>query len=209
MVNPKPVEVGWLVKTRRVSPLSPIVLLCKELGVRWLPYLDGYIYGPAPGIAELLDAILMVLKPRSMLDLFCGSGALSKLAHKRGVRRIKAVDIYAEVAKRNLKRLRGVEVVEADATAFRDRPYDLLVADPPESLADELLEMLPRLSRLCRKVALIWFGPYHRATERVLRLKGRRRYVVAECWGDAVAIIWKPGISRDKIREALTIVEAV
>lgn len=209
MVRPRPVEVGWLVKTGRLSPLSPIVLLCRELGVRWLPYLDGYVYGPAPGIAELLDAVLMVLRPRSMLDLFCGSGALSKLAHRRGVRRIKAVDIYAEVAERNLKRLKGVEVVEADAMAFRDRAYDLLVADPPESLADKLLEMLPRLSRLYRKVALVWLGPYHRATERAMRFRGRRRRVVAECWGDAVAIIWKPGISGEKIREALTIAEAV
>ena len=170
-MSPKIVRVSWLIGRRMLSEVSPVALLCKEVGVRWLLLWDGYVYGPSPGFTETLDLLIEMLKPRSFLDLFCGSGAFSKLAYRRGVRRITCVDRFAEAARRNLRGL-GVEVVEADALSYRpgDR-FDLVAADPPEELIDEVLGRLHLIRRITGRAAVLWLGPYHRSGKRVRSLQ--------------------------------------
>ena len=187
----KCVRVDELIESGRLSPFSPIALICSKLGVRWLPYIDGYIYGPSPGITEVLERILSLLKPESMLDLFCGSGAFSKLAYLMNVKKVKAVDIYVEAARRNLKKLEGIEVEEGDALRIRSGRYDMVVADPPEEKIRELIDRLPELRRLCRNVAIVWVGPYHKAGGMIKILSSEEKCIIVEAWGDAVAVFWK------------------
>jgi 16S rRNA G966 N2-methylase RsmD len=187
----KCVRIDELIESGRLSPFSPIALICNRLRVHWLPYIDGYIYGPSPGITEVLERILSLLKPNSMLDLFCGSGAFSKLAYLMNVKKIKAVDIYVEAARRNLKKLEGIEVEEGDALRIRSGRYDMVVADPPEEKIRELIDRLPELRRLYKDVAVVWVGPYHKAVEMIKTLSRDEKCIVVEAWGDAVAVFWK------------------
>jgi SAM-dependent methyltransferase len=187
----KCVRIDELIESGRLSPFSPIALICNRLRVHWLPYIDGYIYGPSPGITEVLERILSLLKPNSMLDLFCGSGAFSKLAYLMNVKKIKAVDIYVEAARRNLKKLEGIEVEEGDALRIRSGRYDMVVADPPEEKIRELIDRLSELRRLYKDVAVVWVGPYHKAVEMIKTLSRDEKCIVVEAWGDAVAVFWK------------------
>ncbi|MCL7383437.1 MAG: hypothetical protein LZ168_05300 [Thaumarchaeota archaeon] len=187
----KCVRIDELIESGRLSPFSPIALICNRLRVHWLPYIDGYIYGPSPGITEVLERILSLLKPNSMLDLFCGSGAFSKLAYLMNVKKIKAVDIYVEAARRNLRKLEGIEVEEGDALRIRSGRYDMVVADPPEEKIRELIDRLPELRRLYKDVAVVWVGPYHKAVEIIKTLSRDEKCIVVEAWGDAVAVFWK------------------
>jgi SAM-dependent methyltransferase len=187
----KCVRVDELIESGRLSPFSPIALICNRLRVHWLPYIDGYIYGPSPGITEVLERILSLLKPNSMLDLFCGSGAFSKLAYLMNVKKIKAVDIYVEAARRNLRKLEGIKVEEGDALRIRSGRYDMVVADPPEEKIRELIDRLPELRRLYKDVAVVWVGPYHKAVEMIKTLSRDEKCIVVEAWGDAVAVFWK------------------
>jgi 16S rRNA G966 N2-methylase RsmD len=187
----KCVRIDELIESGRLSPFSPIALICNRLRVHWLPYIDGYIYGPSPGITEVLERMLSLLKPNSMLDLFCGSGAFSKLAYLMNVKKIKAVDIYVEAARRNLKKLEGIEVEEGDALRIRSGRYDMVVADPPEEKIRELIDRLPELRRLYKDVAVVWVGPYHKAVEMIKTLSRDEKCIVVEAWGDAVAVFWK------------------
>ena len=187
----KCVRIDELIESGRLSPFSPIALICNRLRVHWLPYIDGYIYGPSPGITEVLERILSLLKPNSMLDLFCGSGAFSKLAYLMNVKKIKAVDIYVEAARRNLRKLEGIEVEEGDALRIRSGRYDMVVADPPEEKIRELIDRLPELRRLYKDVAVVWVGPYHKAVEMIKTLSRDEKCIVVEAWGDAVAVFWK------------------
>lgn len=199
----KCIRVRWLIESGRLSPLSPIALICMRLKVEWLPYMHRYVYGPTPGITEVLERVLDALKPKSMLDLYCGSGALSKLAYIKNVEKIKAVDIYVEAAKKNLKKLKRVEIEEGDALKFDGGRYDLVVADPPEEEIKNLIRKLREFKKKYVKAMVIWLGPYHKASKIIKTLSRDRKCIIVEAWGDAVGILWKKSEHKEAIRKAL------
>lgn len=91
-----------------------------------------------------------------VLDLFAGSGALGLEAASRGAAQVLLVDSGREAARacrRNVADLglEGVAVVQQVAVptllgAVPDRPYDLVLLDPPYPLADDdLAGVLARL----------------------------------------------------------------
>jgi len=191
------VRVSWLIKSGRLSPLSPTALISEKLGIRWLPMFNGeYVYGPTPGLIEAADLLLAGLRPRVVIDLFGGSGALSKLAILRGARRVIYVDENPEAALLNLRRYRSrVEIVEGDAFTFLEGGVscDVMIADPPEELIGRLLERLDAVRRIVRKAALIWLGPAERAASPP---RGGRMMTRMDAWGDSFLLLWKPGFGR-------------
>ncbi|MEM2773197.1 MAG: hypothetical protein QXX82_02180 [Nitrososphaerota archaeon] len=200
------VKVDELVRSGKLSPFSPIYLTCCRLGVKWLPYVNGCIYGPTPGITETLDVFLTCMEFDSMLDLFCGSGALSKLAYLRGVREIVAVDMYTESAVKNIGKISNIRVVRADALTFRDGCYDLLVADPPEKLIKTFIKNLSKISRMYKHVALIWLGPYSKVSRYRSFFTSKKNYKIIEVWGDAIMVTWKRNSKRE-VEKALASVQ--
>jgi 16S rRNA (guanine966-N2)-methyltransferase len=80
----------------------------------------------------------------SVLDLFCGTGALAIEAVSRGAERAVLVDRDTRLATRNVRDL-GLEaqarVIRADALGYLRRSrarFDLIFCDPPYRLADRL-----------------------------------------------------------------------
>ena len=209
MKKPRPIEVERLVRTKRLSEFSPIVLLSQRLGLKWLTYWGEYVYGPTPGIIELLDALILKLKPKSFLDLFAGSGSLSRLASLRKIKEITAVEIHPETLRLNLREENRVKIIEEDVFKFRpDKNYDLIAADPPEELVHKVLTRMDELRNWANQAILIWLGPYHLAGETIRVVKRFRKRMVLESWGDCFAVFWKPGYE-EKIREAVSMVEAI
>jgi len=80
----------------------------------------------------------------SVLDLFCGTGALGIEAISRGAESATLVDQHIQFALRNVNEL-GLgdrcEVVRADVLAYLGRSrarFDLIFCDPPYNIADRL-----------------------------------------------------------------------
>ena len=209
MEKVKPVRLSWLVRSGRISPMSPVVLISEKLGIRWLNMFDGeYVYGPTPGLIEASDLLIKAFKPRSLIDLFGGSGAVSKLALRNGVRKIIYVDLYSEAAELNLRGEEAVTILRRDAFEFMRSGVkaDVVISDPPEELIPKALKALLRFRGVFRKAALIWIGPVERSRRYARALKGRRMTEILEAWGDSFAIFWKPGLG-DRVQKVRSLLE--
>jgi 16S rRNA (guanine966-N2)-methyltransferase len=112
---------------------------------------------------ETLFSILGDVSDLSVLDLFCGTGALAIESISRGADSAVLVDRSVALAKRNVTEL-GIanrcELVRADAIRYLERTeerFGLVFCDPPYKLADPLEPKLvqhlpPRLARYARLV---------------------------------------------------------
>ena len=118
------------------------------------------IAAPGPGhrvrptadrVREALFSILGDVSGARVLDLFCGTGALAIEAVSRGAREATLIDTEPELARRNIEAL-GIEercvIARSDALKFLRGPklgFDLVLCDPPYSLADRLETELDQL----------------------------------------------------------------
>ena len=112
---------------------------------------------------ETLFAVLGDVSDLSVLDLFCGTGALAIEAISRGADSAVLVDRAPALARRNAEAL-GIanrcELVRGDAVRYLERTeerFGLVFCDPPYRLADRLEPALaehlpPRLARYSRLV---------------------------------------------------------
>jgi 16S rRNA (guanine(966)-N(2))-methyltransferase RsmD len=107
-----------------------------------------------PTSERVREAIFSTLASRiegaTVLDLYCGTGALAIEALSRGAARATLVDRDTRPALGNVERLglaARVELVRADAGEWLARhhnghPYDLVFVDAPYKLADLVAEQL-------------------------------------------------------------------
>ena len=208
-MKPKPVRISWLIKSGRISPMSPVVLIAKNLGISWLMLFDDeYVYGPTPGLVEAADLLIKIFKPRSLADLFGGSGAISKLALRNGVRKVVYVDVFPEAALLNLRNEKRLKIIKGDAFDFLESGVkcDVLIMDPPEELIDRVIQLLETIRQVFRKAALIWIGPSNSSKKYSRILRGRRLIDIIDVWGDSFAVLWKPGL-RSKLIEFKRLLE--
>jgi 16S rRNA (guanine966-N2)-methyltransferase len=103
-------------------------------------------------VREALFSMLGSVEGAAVLDLFCGSGALGIEALSRGAAAAAFVDIKPAAVQRNLEDLGivdsdwGWSVVKSDVVEFLRREaisgssarYDLVLCDPPYTLAADL-----------------------------------------------------------------------
>ena len=138
----------------------------------------------ADRVREALFAILGEIDSASVLDLFCGTGALGIEALSRGAGRATLVDIDVSLAQRNVRDL-GLEpradVVRSDALGYLRRSrgrFDLIFCDPPYKLADRLEGELDSLipARLAEGGRLICESAARHPLELSLPLLAERRY---------------------------------
>lgn len=165
-----------------------------ELGGRRLVAPRGAAVRPtAERVREALFSILGNIEGASVLDLFCGTGALGIEAVSRGAGSAEMVDTRPQAARRNVEAL-GLEarctVVRCDALRYlrdcRER-FELVFCDPPYKLADrlgpELESLVPPL--LTSGGRLIIESATRRSPEIDLPLVVERRY------GDTVIRIYE------------------
>jgi 16S rRNA (guanine966-N2)-methyltransferase len=113
--------------------------------------------GVRPTTGKVREAIFSMLgsvEDASVLDLFCGSGALGIEALSRGAAEAVLVDTRPAAASRNIDELElgdRARVIRADAIRFLKRAepgsFDLVLCDPPYRLADrlgaDLVQLIP------------------------------------------------------------------
>jgi 16S rRNA (guanine966-N2)-methyltransferase len=111
----------------------------------------------ADRVREAVFSILGDISGASVLDLYCGTGALGIEAISRGAASAELVDTRISMARRNVSALDLEDrctIVRSDALRYLRRGqsrFDLVFCDPPYKLADRLapdLESLipPRLA---------------------------------------------------------------
>ncbi len=149
----------------------------------------------ADRVREALFSILGDVQGASVLDLFCGTGALGIEALSRGAGHAVLVDARTSLANRNVSQL-GLrdrcEVVRSDVPRFLRRAagrFDLIFCDPPYRLADRLEGELDSLvpARLAEGGRLITESAAQRPLELSPPLVTERRF------GDTVIRIHRAG----------------
>jgi 16S rRNA (guanine966-N2)-methyltransferase len=123
-----------------------------ELRGRRLAVPKGDVRPTTERVREALFSILGDVSGARVLDLFCGSGALAIEALSRGAAEATLVDTQPAVARTNLEALGltgRARTVRSDAARFLGRAepgsYDLVLCDPPYTLAAGLVSGLDRL----------------------------------------------------------------
>jgi 16S rRNA (guanine966-N2)-methyltransferase len=138
----------------------------------------------ADRVREALFSILGDVGGATVLDLFCGTGALGIEALSRGAAHATLVDTHTSLARRNLSELdlaARCEVVRSDAVPYLRRArrrFDLIFCDPPYRLAERLEAELDSLipGRLAEGGRLITESAARRPLELSLPLTAERRY---------------------------------
>jgi len=111
----------------------------------------GMVRPTSDRVREALFSILGDVGGLSVLDLFCGTGALGLEALSRGAGRATFVDTAVGAVARNVGDLgvgERVQIVRGDAVRFLERDdgaYDLVLCDPPYRVAPRLGPELDRL----------------------------------------------------------------
>jgi len=198
----KLVTLREIVKSGKMSSLSPLLLIAKELNLNYLIEENGLITGPAVGLSILIDKITKELPIKSMLDLCCGSGAITKIANRNGVKKIVCVDKNTKAAELNIGKTNDIEIVKEDIMKFEIEDYfDLIVLDAPR-------EILPKISRrfdeFMKKsnIFVLWHGSceeieWNQSIRDILREKSKIVYSfsiygeeISACSSTKIGIEW-------------------
>jgi 23S rRNA (uracil1939-C5)-methyltransferase len=162
---------------------------------------DGVIYQTRPGIFQQINVeqnhalrslVLQLtdeLKPKRILDVFCGSGNLSLQLAKKGLN-VKGVEYSKraiECAQVNLEinKLKNAAYFSSDAEKFLWRevksqePYDLIIVDPPRE--GMFKAMVPLLKLNCKHILYVSCDPTTLARDLGLLL--RHRYKIENIHG--------------------------
>jgi 16S rRNA G966 N2-methylase RsmD len=153
------VKLEKVARSRKFSSLSPFLLIAKELRLKYLIEENNLITGPAVGLSILIDKMTKILPIKSMLDLCCGSGALTKIAYRNGVGKIVCVDKNTKAAELNIENRNNIKIVKADVLRFKINNdfFDLIVLDAPR-------EIIPKISgrfeEFVKKsnIFVLWYG---------------------------------------------------
>lgn len=148
---------GWIARRSRREPLAYITgtqgFRRIELGV------DRRALIPRPE-TELLVEVLVCERPRTILDVATGSGAVAlALADELPEAQIVACDVSVEalaVARANLERLgfERVEMIESDLLESVTGRFDAIAANLPYVASDELVTLQPEITRYEPQLAL-------------------------------------------------------
>jgi hypothetical protein len=136
----------------------PLVKKMKEYSLDYVLLEGSIVAGPDFDLIAAVETFVKKHKPRRFIDLFCGTGSLTKVALLNGVDRATCVDSDTSVARKNLMDLENkVSIIEEDAFTYApDEPrYDLVVADPFLDLSHRVAEKLcPKYRKICNTFML-------------------------------------------------------
>lgn len=147
-------------KNKLLPKFSPIFLVAKELNLRYLIKEDDLFTGPAVGLTTLIDRITSRFEIETILDLCCGTGALTKVALLNGTKKATCLDLNLKAAKANLLEFKSrVEFLEEDVLKFKPKKfYDLVVFDGSRELVEKMLKKgITSFKNSCN-IFVIWHG---------------------------------------------------
>ena len=125
-----PIDKAYKRIIAKGSPLDEVV---RKFDTPHVLVRGRHLVGPNLGLLFVVEKIYKEAVPKSALDLFAGTGIVSRFLHSRGVESITCVDNgeHFGISKELLGKLSGVTCVKEDAFRFRiSQAFDLVVADP-------------------------------------------------------------------------------
>lgn len=155
----KLIKVSDLITKGDRSKYSATYLLSKELDLEALPVADeGKVHFTSPNFAEIIDVLTKKFQIKKMLDLFCGSGALSKIALLNGVDEVVCVDMFTRAAEINLDRFTNeTKFIQEDIFELNlNGHYNLVTMDCPSILLEKVIEKL--LPKVKADLIIMYYG---------------------------------------------------
>lgn len=116
-----------------ISEGSPLDKVASKFDIPYVLVRGRHLVGPNPGLLRVVEKICQKATPKSALDLFSGTGIISRFLKSQGVESITCVDKggHFDTLKGVLEKLPGITCVKEDAFHFRiPQVFDLIVADP-------------------------------------------------------------------------------
>ncbi|MEM0333064.1 MAG: methyltransferase [Candidatus Aenigmatarchaeota archaeon] len=134
-------SIEEVLKNKKISKYSPALLIAKELKIKYLILEENVITGPAIGTSIIVDKLTKNFKLPKILDLCCGTGALTKISILNGANFSLCVDKNLKAAKENLKELGNVDFLKEDIFRFKTNDFfNLTILDPPRYLIEKVVE---------------------------------------------------------------------
>lgn len=131
---------------------SPLAEMMRKYNLRNIVLARGSsISGPSAGAMKTMEQVYESKDIETVLELFAGSGAYSKIATAHGAKHVDIIDLDGEPAKGNLADTPEVNIQEKDVFDFMpERDYDLIIADPNSEIAKRFVnEKVPELIKHC------------------------------------------------------------
>ena len=146
--------VTTLIKRGVISKRSMLSQLATKHNLDYVGLIGLDFSGPVPGMLLLLEKLLEQEKPRSLLDLFAGTGGYTKLILQQAKAcEATLLDILPmEAAKNQLMDFgKRCQFLEQDIAVYSPaRHFDWIIADPYDYMALSFAkDVIPRLSLLC------------------------------------------------------------
>jgi len=152
------VPVEKILKNKKISRFSPSLLIAKELKLKYVVIEENLITGPAVGTAILVDKLTKNIKFNNILDLCCGTGALTKISILNGAKFSLCVDKSINAAKVNLNKLKNVKFLQKDIFKLKVNDFfDLTILDPPRYLIEKVVEKFD-FENLNTDILIFWHG---------------------------------------------------
>ena len=115
-----------------ISSKSPLAVIMRRYGLNRVLIEGSVIAGPDLSLMRSVEELVSSNRVKSMLELFAGTGSLTKIAIMNGAAKCECVDFSTQACRENLAGLKQVRILETNVFAYRPkrRVYDLVVADP-------------------------------------------------------------------------------
>ncbi|MEM5832070.1 MAG: methyltransferase [Candidatus Aenigmatarchaeota archaeon] len=154
----KIVSIDEVMKNGKISKYSPALLIAKELNLKYLVIEEDIITGPAVGTSIIVDKLTRNFKFNKILDLCCGTGALTKISILNGVNFSTCVDKNLKAVKENLKEFKNVKFLKKDIFKLKiNEFFDLTILDPPRYLIEKVVKKF-NFENLNTNILVFWHG---------------------------------------------------
>ena len=154
---PRFVEIQEAVRQGYISEDSPVWSAMHKYQLSHVAICGPAVIGPSPDTIRVLEWLYRRHKLRRVLDVFAGTGALSKVALRLGARSVTMVDVGGPPPlSLTTSEARRIRFVQQDVLNLRlTDDYDLAILDP---FCDDVLEFSGNLaSNLSRRAKYIVF----------------------------------------------------
>lgn len=148
------------VKQGVISRASPVYKTAKALQLPYVLLRGRYIVGPSPGLVEVVSECIQANHFETVLDLFTGTGAISKAALIKGIKKVTCVDRNTANEISEILKEYSDKIVVHNNDVFdfilrMRKKIDLVVADPEYEKALRVAkEIAPRIRDRCKMFIL-------------------------------------------------------
>ncbi|SRR6266480_6351107 len=154
------VSIARAVEARIITTSSPLFETAQKYSIQHILIRGPHVEGPNPGLAEVVDETLSLKKYNAVLDLFSGTGLVTRIAIRKEISQIMSVDATTGNALRQIfnspVEQERITFIQGDVFGLDlTKEFDLAVADPDfEDSMRVASELVPKLAQSCKTFIL-------------------------------------------------------